>query len=142
MDEFGALMTEAVKMDPNNAVLYFNLGVVNYNQKRFEEAKGYYKKAIELKADYSDAYMNLAVLILDEDVKIVEEMNKNLSNFKKYDELEKRQKKVYKEALPYLEKSDSLKRNIDTVRTLLNIYENLEMEDKAKVFRELYKSLR
>ena len=69
-------------------------------------------------------------------------MNKNLSNFKKYDELELQQKEVYREALPYLEKAHSLKKNLDAVRTLLNIYENLEMEEKAKEFRALYKAMR
>lgn len=142
MDKFGELMSEAISLDPNNPILYYNLGVVNYNQGRVEDAKKYYEKAIELKPDYSDAYMNLAVTVLDKDKKIVEEMNKNLSNFKKYDQLALQQKEVYKEALPFLEKADSLNRNIDTVKTLMNIYEVLEMSDKAKEFRDLYKSMR
>jgi len=116
MDAFGKLMKEAVVKDPSNPNLYFNLGVVTYNQKRTEEAKEYYLKAIELKSDYVDAYMNLAILILDKDEAIIEEMNNNLSNFKKYDELELQQKDVYKEALPYLEKAYSLKKSLDTVR--------------------------
>lgn len=142
MNEFGQLMKEAVVKDPTNPNLYFNLGVVTYNQKRTEEAKKYYLKAIELKSNYIDAYMNLAILILDKDSIIIEEMNKNLSNFKKYDELELQQKAVYKEALPYLEKAYSLKKTVDTVRTLLNIYENLEMEEKSKEFRVLWKLMR
>ncbi|CAL2101757.1 Tetratricopeptide repeat-containing protein [Tenacibaculum sp. 190130A14a] len=142
MDKFGELMEEAVSLDPENPTLYYNLGVVNYNQGRMEEAKKYYEKAAELKPDYADAYMNLAVVVLDKDKNIVEEMNKNLSNFKKYDELALKQKEVYKEALPFLEKADSLNRNLDTVKTLMNLYEVLEMEEKAKEYRDLYKSMR
>ena len=142
MSAFEKLMEEAVVKDPTNPNLYFNLGVVNFNQKRVEVAKKHYLKAIELKSDYVDAYTNLAIAILDKDVAIVKEMNENLSDFKKYDELEKKQKEVYKEALPYLEKADSLKRDLSTVRTLLNIYENLEMEDKAKEYRALFKAMR
>ncbi|MFY7672370.1 tetratricopeptide repeat protein [Tenacibaculum sp. MEBiC06402] len=142
MDKFGDLMAEAVALDPNNPTLYYNLGVVNFNQGRAEEAAKYYKKAIELKPDYSDAYMNLSVVILDKEKAIVEEMNKNLSNFKKYDELALKQKEVYKEALPYLEKADNLNRTIDTVKSLMSIYEVLEMEGKAKEFRDLYKSMK
>jgi tetratricopeptide (TPR) repeat protein len=142
MDKFGELMNEAIALDPENATLYYNLGVVNYNQGRLEDAKKYYQKAIELKPDYSDAYMNLAVVILDKDKGIVEEMNNNLSNFKKYDELALQQKEVYKEAIPYLEKADSLNRNVDTIKTLMNIYEVLEMSEKADEFRNLYKSMR
>ena len=142
MDKFGALMSEAVALDPENPTLYYNLGVVNYNQGRMEDAKKYYEKAVELKPDYGDAYMNLAVVVLDKDKAIVEEMNKNLSNFKKYDELALQQKEVYKEALPFLEKADGLNRSVDTVRTLMNLYEVLEMTEKADEYRELYKSLK
>ncbi|CAM1341696.1 tetratricopeptide repeat protein [Tenacibaculum aestuarii] len=141
MDKFGELMSEAVALDPENPTLYYNLGVVNFNQGRMEDAKKYYEKTIELKPDHADAYMNLAVVVLDQEKAIVEEMNKNLSNFKKYDELAAKQKEVYKEALPFLEKADSLNRSVDTVKTLMNLYEVLEMTDKASEYRELYKSM-
>jgi tetratricopeptide (TPR) repeat protein len=142
MDKFGELMKQAIELDPNNPTLFYNLGVVNAGQDKTEEAKGYYTKAIELKPDYADAYMNLAALILDEEKAIVEEMNKNLSNFDKYDELEGKQKDVYRKALPYLEKADELKRSTDTVRSLLNIYDILEMEEKADKLRPIYKEMR
>ena len=52
--------------------------------------------------------MNTAVAILSGEEAIVNEMNKNLSNDKKYNELEKKQKELYKRALPYIEKADEL----------------------------------
>jgi len=142
MDKFGELMNEAVALDPENPTLYYNLGVVNFNQGRMDDAKKYYTKAVELKPDYADAYMNLAVIVLDKEKAIVEEMNKNLSNFKKYDELAAKQKEVYKEAIPFLEKADSLNRNVETVKTLMNLYEVLEMSDKASEYRDLYQSMK
>ncbi|QOD61857.1 tetratricopeptide repeat protein [Polaribacter haliotis] len=142
MDKFGALMEEAVKLDPTNPVLFFNLGVVNANENKVEEAINYYKKAIELDPNYGDAYMNIAATILSKEKEIVEEMNKNLSNFKKYDELQTKQKELYKEALPFLVKADEIQRTEDTVRSLLNIYDTLEMEDKSSPLREIYKKMR
>ena len=142
MDKFGELMNEAVSLDPNNPTLYYNLGVVNYNQGRIEDAKKHYEKAIQLKPDYADAYMNMAVAILEKDKEIVQEMNKNLSNFKKYDKLALQQKEVYKKALPFLEKADTINRSVDTVKTLMNLYEILEISDKASQYRDLYKSLK
>lgn len=142
MDKFGELMSEATSIDPNNPVLFYNLGVVNYGQGRVEDAKKYYRRAIKLKPDYSDAYMNMAVAILDKDKAIVEEMNKNLSNFKKYDKLALQQKEVYREALPFLEKADGLNRSVDTVRTLMNLYEVLEKKSKASEYRKIYKSMK
>lgn len=142
MDKFGELMEEAVKMDPNNPALFFNLGVVNYNQKKKAEAEGYYRKAIELDPEYRDAHLNLAYSILNERVAIVEEMNESLSDFKKYDELEQKQRDVCSKALYHLEKADSIKRTLDTVKTLLNIYDTLEMDDKSKEFRAYYKEMK
>ena len=142
MDKFAQLMEEAIELDPNNPTLFFNLGVVNQNENKTEEAIGYYKKAIELKPDYGDAYMNLAVAILSGEKAIVDEMNKNLSNFKKYEELEEKQKALYRRALPYLEKADEIKRSEDTVKSLLNIYDILLMEEKADKLRPIYKKMR
>ena len=142
MDKFGALMEEAVKLDPTNPTLFFNLGVVNANEGKIEEAVAYYKKAIELKPDYGDAYMNLAVAMLTEEKGIIEEMNKNLSDFKKYDALQAKQKELYKTALPYLLKADSIERSEGTVRTLLNMYDTLEMIEEADALRPIYKEMR
>lgn len=142
MDKFAKLMEEAIELDPNNPTLFFNLGVVNQNEKKIDDAIGYYEKAIEIKPDYSDAYMNLAVAILSEEQAIVEQMNKNLSDFKKYDELEKKQKDLYRKALPYLEKADELSRSEETVKSLLNIYDVLEITDKADALRIIYNKMR
>ncbi len=69
-------------------------------------------------------------------------INNNLDNETKYNELMEKQRELYRQALPYLEKADSLKRDIDTVKTLKNMYEMLEMEDKAKEYVALYKSMK
>ena len=135
-------MEEAIQLDPNNPILFFNLGVVNQNEKKIEEAIGYYKRAIELKPDYGDAYMNTAVAILSGEEAIVNEMNKNLSNDKKYNELEKKQKELYKRALPYIEKADELDRTEDTVRSLMNMYDIIEMTEKGDAMRAIYKKMK
>tara|TARA_B100000787_G_scaffold29039_1_gene19282 strand:+ start:663 stop:1913 length:1251 start_codon:yes stop_codon:yes gene_type:complete len=142
MDKFGALMQEAVKLDPTNPTLFFNLGVVNANEGKTEEAVAYYKKAIELKPDYGDAYMNLAVAMLAPEKEIIEEMNNNLSNYTKYDALLAKQKALYEKALPYLMKADTIERSEGTVRTLLNMYDTLEMIEEADALRPIYKKMR
>jgi tetratricopeptide (TPR) repeat protein len=142
MDKFGELMKEAVKLDPTNPTLFFNLGVVNAGENKMEDAVKYYKKAIELKPDYGDAYMNLAVAMLSEEKSIVQEMNKNLSDFDKYDALQEKQRLLYKSALPFLLKADTINRTLGTVRTLLNIYDTLRMEKEADILRPIYKEMR
>ncbi|MET2984949.1 tetratricopeptide repeat protein [Aureibaculum conchae] len=138
-DEFVALMKEAITKDPNNPSLHFNVGVINQEQGRLEEAKANYEKAIELDPNYADAYLNMGALVLVKDKELVEEMNANLSNFKKYDEIKAKQVELYKQALPYFEKAHGLKKdNIDVVRTLMSMYENLEMDDKYKEMKALW----
>lgn len=140
MDEFGKLMADAIALRPNDPVLYYNLAVVT-SKTDIEKAKEYYRKAIELKPDYSDAYVNLAASILDKEKSIIDKMNAlPPSKMKAYDALEKERKGLYKEALPYLEKADKLNRNEATVKTLKSIYENLEMNSKAKEYKNLLQS--
>ena len=70
-------------------------------------------------------------------------MNKNLTDFKKYDALQIKQKAVYKEAIPYFEKAYEINKNeISTVQNLLGLYENLGMDDKAAAMKEIYEKLK
>tara|TARA_B110001450_G_scaffold114946_1_gene108670 strand:+ start:2680 stop:3924 length:1245 start_codon:yes stop_codon:yes gene_type:complete len=142
MDKFGELMEEAVELDPNNPSLFYNLGVVNAGENKNEEAIGYYKKAIELDPEYGDAYLNLGITLLNKRIDVVNEMNDNLSNDKKYSELETQLKNICEDALPYILKADKLTRTISTVSTLLNIYDTLEMETEADALRPIYKKMR
>jgi len=142
-DEFAVLMNEAIKLDPNNATLYFNIGVISGEQGDIEKSKEYYNKAIDLKPDYVDAYVNLGSAMLSKDQELVEEMNKNLSNFDEYDKIKARQVVLYKEVIPVYEKAYELRPNdIDTVRTLMSLYENAEMEDKFTEMKKKYDSLK
>ncbi|WP_299055902.1 tetratricopeptide repeat protein [uncultured Polaribacter sp.] len=142
MDKFGELMEEAVEIDPTNPNLFFNLGVVNAGENKIEEAIGFYKKAIELDPEYGDAYLNLGVTILNKRVDVVNEMNENLSNDKKYFELEGQLKVICKEALPFIIEADRIKRTEGTLGSLLNIYDTLEMEAEADALRPIYKEMR
>ena len=65
-------MKEAIEQDPNNATLYFNLGVVNAQRGNSEDAKTYYNKTIELDPNFESGYLNLVSLILEGEAPIVE----------------------------------------------------------------------
>ncbi len=57
-------VTETIKLAPTDAKLYYNLGVVNANLDQYEAADTDFKKAIELKADYGDARIQYAALLV------------------------------------------------------------------------------
>lgn len=142
-DEFAKLMNEAITLDPTNASLYFNMGVISGEQGDVAKAKEYYEKCIELDPNYVDAYINMGSSILEDDKVLVEEMNKSLSDFKKYDEIKARQVDLYKKVIPYYEKAYKLRPDdIDTIRTLMSLYENTGSDDKYSAMREKYDSLK
>lgn len=138
-DKFKELMEEATRKDPSNAELQYNLGVLAAEGSNQEDAIKYYKKAIAINPSYADAYNNIAVVILAGEADIVEQMN-NLGNSsadnRKYDELKEKKSKLYYDAIPYLEKALDLKKtNIDTAKTLMNIYSVLGETDKFKAMK-------
>lgn len=147
-DEFANVMKEAIKQDPNNAALHFNVGVINQEQGKIEEAKVSYKKAIELNAEYADAYLNLGAAMLEKDKALVEEMNSNLSNFKKYDAIKEKQTALYNEVIPYYEKAFEIKKkkdgkeNVELARTLMSLYENTGKDDKFKEMKAIWDASR
>jgi tetratricopeptide (TPR) repeat protein len=134
--KFKELMELAITKDPENGILYYNLGVISSEQGENDSALEYYKKAIEFKPDYVDAYLNLVAVILDGEQSIVDEMN-NLGTSKKdnirYDELKVEREDLYKECIPFLEKLIEVSpTNIDALNTLKNIYGVLGENEKFK----------
>ena len=134
--KFKELMELAITKDPENGILYYNLGVISSEQGENDSALEYYKKAIEFKPDYVDAYLNLVAIILDGEQSLVDEMN-NLGTSKKdnirYDELKVERENLYKECIPFLEKLIEVSpTNIDALNTLKNIYGVLGENEKFK----------
>lgn len=138
-DTYKKLITEVLAQSPNDADLVFNLGVISYNAKNLVEAETYYKKAIEIKPDYVNAYLNLAILKLDADKKLFEEIQKlgnSEKDNKRYEVLKKQREAVFTSALPYLEKATELDDTNEEVKsTLLSVYRALEMTEKAKAMK-------
>lgn len=132
------LISEVLQKNPNDPDLLFNLGVVS-SKTDATEAEKYYKKAIEIKPDYVNAYLNLSILKLDGEKKIVEEMNKlgnSEKDNKRYEVLKKQREDIFKSAIPFLEKAYELNPNNEDVSgTLLSVYSALEMTDKKKALK-------
>ena len=141
-NKFKTLMEKAIELDPDNGILYYNLGVIYAEQGELVLAKEKYSQAIKLIPDYVDAYLNLVSVILEDEVSIVDEMN-SLGTSKKdnlrYDELKVKREDLYRECVPLLEELLNVSpTNIDALNTLKNIYGVLGnneafMEIKAKI---------
>ena len=125
-NKFKTLMEKAIELDPDNGILYYNLGVIYAEQGELALAKEKYSQAIKLIPDYVDAYLNLVSVILEDEVSIVDEMN-SLGTSKKdnlrYDELKVKREDLYRECVPLLEELLNVSpTNLDALNTLKNIY--------------------
>ncbi len=133
------LVNEALDKNPNNVDLIYNLGVISANGNKLEEAEKYYKKAIEINPNYFNAYLNLSELKLRADEKFVNEMNKlgnSEKDNKRYEVLKAEREKNFKAILPYLEKAYELEpTNEGAKKTLMSVYNALEMTDKYKALK-------
>ena len=140
---FKSRLEKAITMNPTEPTLYYNVGVMNMDQKKTDEAIQYFKKAIELNPNYGDAYNNIGAAIIEKAAPIIDEMNKSLSDFNKYDKLQQRQFEIYRESVPYYEKAFELnKSSINVVQTLMGLYENLGMDDKLGAIKAVYEELK
>ncbi len=54
------LAQDAVRDDPNCRLAYYDLGVIDFSQKRYAQAEGEFKRAIVLDPNRADAYYRLA----------------------------------------------------------------------------------
>ncbi|MBT3442572.1 MAG: tetratricopeptide repeat protein [Flavobacteriaceae bacterium] len=137
--KFKELMQEAITKDPNNAILYYNLGVINGDQGKFEDAMTYYKKALELDNSYAPTYLNIVGLILEGESGLVEKMNAIVTSNKRsdqaiYDALELERENLYNDCLPYLEKLIEIDpKNIEALKTAKNIYYTVGENEKFKL---------
>jgi tetratricopeptide (TPR) repeat protein len=144
MAKYKEIMTSISEMNPNDPVVFYNLGVSAEKLEDFDNARKYYEKAIEIDPTFANAYNNIASLILAEDRVITEEMNSlgmSAADAKKYDELKEKKIQIIKKAIPYLEKTIELSPdNINAMKYLKSIYQIIGDNDKAAAVDKLIKA--
>lgn len=66
-DAAKSLFKESLEIEPKNATIYNNLGLIAMNQDSVELAKKYFSKAIYLDSTYYNAYINYSSLLVEND---------------------------------------------------------------------------
>lgn len=98
--------TEALKIEPHNAVLLNKIGISLHQQVRLEEAKKYYERSIRANKKYGEAYNNLGTVFYA--------------------------KKNYKKAIKYFRKGTELKPDAASIHSNLGTaYFSRKMYDDA-----------
>ena len=140
-EKFKNLINQAIEKDPSNGNLYYNLGVVSAELGEKDNAIEFYNKAIELEPKFESSYLNLVALILEEDVRIRDEMDKlgtSRADDLKYDKLKLERENIFKECIPILKSLIEInKNNEEAIRTLINIYAVIEEYDEVRKLKEL-----
>ena len=124
-----ALNTEDIQLEIDHANLYYKL-------KDIETYKKLITEVIAKDPNNAQLQYNVGFLALADDEKLVDEINANLKNPKKYDELMAKRKAMFNTALPYFERAHQLDAtNEDTKNVLRLTYETLGLKDKAAMVK-------
>ena len=136
--KFKEIMTLAVEKDPENGILYYNLGIISSEQGESDDAKSYFEKAIEFKPDYTDSYVAIVNILLQEQTIIIGEMDKiamsnKRSDIAKYDQLKEDLNEVWRKCIPYCEKALEYDPNdLEVLKLLSQFYYKLDNLDGYK----------
>ena len=136
--KFKEIMTLAVEKDPENGILYYNLGIISSEQGESDDAKSYFEKAIEFKPDYIDSYVAIVNILLQEQTVIIGEMDKiamsnKRSDIAKYDQLKEDLNEVWRKCIPYCEKALEYDPNdLEVLKLLSQFYYKLDNLDGYK----------
>ncbi|MXN90278.1 hypothetical protein GR160_03485 [Flavobacterium sp. Sd200] len=138
MARYKELIAEAAAKNPNDAMLFYNLGVVS-TEADPAGAEAYYKKALAINPDYIDALVGIGGLQLTSEKQIVDEMNKLGTSAKdnaRYEVLKKKKDGLYNNALPYFEKAHKLKPDDQYIISVLaSLYQALEKNTEYKAMK-------
>ncbi|MBK8352097.1 MAG: tetratricopeptide repeat protein [Saprospirales bacterium] len=141
VQESVAKFEKAVISEPNNASLWFNLGVLYDKAKSYDKAKDAYDKALAINPDYGDAAFNIGVMFFNQGVELNKQMNaideKDDRDGKKFTAKKAERDAVFTKALPYLEKAYAIDpKNADYKQNLKKVYASMNMLEKAKALAE------
>ena len=128
-------LDQAIAQNPESVVMRYNKGVILQTEMgRTEEALQAYQKALELDSGYTDALYMSSIIYIDSANAVGDRMNElPLDATSKYEKLKKKQKTIFEEALPYLEKAYEANPDDSQVITALRqVYRALKMYEKAK----------
>ena len=127
---------KSILLDPTNANLYLNKGILAEQLNKPEEAETSYKKAIELNAGLFDAQYNLGTFYYNQGVDMNRKAN-DIKDNKKYEIAKKQADEKFKVALPYLEKAFEINRkDTGVLQSLRVLYSRAGNQEKVNMINK------
>ncbi len=131
-------ISKAIENNPENAQYYVIRGTLYEETKKAVKAKAEYAKALELEPENFDANYSMGAYFYNSAADTLEWANNNIppTDMTGYDKVKKAADGLFKEAVPFLEKAQTLQgENIVLLQTLKTIYYrtgDLEKHDAVK----------
>lgn len=145
MDQFIANLKTQTTQNPNDPNNWYNLGVLQSKEPATEkDAVGSYKKAVELKPDFAQAWQNLTYLTMGDDGKAIDEYNaaKKAGKMELANKIIEERRARLAAALPFAEKWYQYdNQNIDAVKLLKGLYLSTKNDAKYQEFKTLEASM-
>ncbi len=122
----------AKELAPDDLELLSSEASLYYKLKDFDTYTSLMQELVEKNPNDASLRFNLGYILLKDDQPLVDEINKNLKDIKKYETLIAKRKQIYTKALPHLEKAFEINPNLTDLKPILKLtYQVLEMKDKA-----------
>ena len=125
---FDKLANAFIEKNPKNAEVASNFGLSCLNEKYYEGAEYFFKKAIKIDPGYANAYVNLSTLLIEKGMLVTEKINElgsSTSDKKRYEALKVQRESMMKSVVPYLQKGVSLDPYNDQAILLLSSLNNV-----------------
>lgn len=135
---------EAIETDSENENLYYSLGYMYDVTEDKDKAKANYAKAVEIKPEFFEANVNLAIIYYNEAVVIYKELNGlPMAEYqKRKTAMESEAGSMMEKSLPYWLKAHELQpENTTIIENLQNVYVRLKKMDLAEEMRKKLEAL-
>ena len=136
--ELIAKLGEAIALDSENDLLYFNRGTIYDQEGDFVNAEKDYKASLAINPDAFGTNYNLGALYLNAGVAINNKAN-DTSNNKQFEKLKKESESSFAKALPFLEAAYEL--NGEDKNTLLSLKQLYYLNGDYKKSEEMKKQI-
>ena len=131
-------LTEAITLDPQNEILFFNRGTIYDQEGEFENAEKDYKSALEINPESFGSNYNIGALYFNSAIEHNNKANSS-SNNKVYKSSKDKANNMFALALPYLEKAHQIDSN--DYNTLLSLKQLYYMNGDYKKSDEMKKAI-
>ena len=135
---------EEIEKDPNDHVLYYEMGYLFDASDDLDQAIEWYKKSIDKNPEYFDALYNLGVDYYNKGADILHQaQDMDLETYKKEGKkVETEANEIFKLALPYFERAHKVRpEDVPTLQTLQTLYSLMKDYDKVNDVQQKLEAL-